>query len=184
MPFKRLHFEATTGEPFIEQPPPQKLGALTAPAESLLADMRMSTIWYAILERDPEEAKQKLYTIVRTDLHTDFPPGIEPPCIVNIDEGKTQVEKERIRRAVRALSTIYAKLVDRLVRFSPEYRADAFDSFRQDLIDKRVLIGPYECERFRAPTGETEVKKAKKPPTEKQLAARQLFAERARAGTL
>lgn len=162
MPFRLLNPKQPEEKPLLEAIAPPKLGFLGAPSESLLADMRMGTIWYTLLERDPEEARQKLYTIVRTDLHTDFPPGVEPPCIVRLDEAKTRVEEVRIRRAYRRLATVYAKLIDKLVRYNPESRPYAFDAFQQDLVDRGQIYKPYVCENFRKPAEETEAKGKRK----------------------
>ncbi len=163
MPFRLLNPKQPGGpEPPLEAIAPPKLGSLAAPSESLLADMRMSTIWYAILERDPDEARQKLFDTVKQVVGVDVVPDFVPPCVVRLDEARTKVEGERIRRAYRRLATVYAKLIDKLVRYNPESRPYAFDAFNQDLTDREQLIRPFLCENFRKPAEETEAKKSRR----------------------
>lgn len=164
MPFRLLYPKQ---KPYESTPP---LIATTAPKinplleDPLMADMRMATIWYAIFERDPTEARQKLLDTAKKITGADMVPDFFPPCIVAESEGKTKVEQARIRRAQKRMATIFANLVDRLVRYDPNYRMDAFDRFNQDLQDRALIWTPFECEKFRK-AEETEPKKKPKKRT-------------------
>lgn len=163
--------------PMVVGPPPSAVGY-----RGSNEFLRTPANWYSVMERSYQEAVEKLKSVLKTDLHVDPAPlGSIVPCIVDISEGKTREEKERIRRAHRKAATIFAHFFDRLVRYRPESRLFAFDNLEQEFMDSKLLWKPYSCEAFRTPKAtETEPKKSSKPPTEKQLAARERFAEMAR----
>lgn len=162
MPFEMLGPDAGPPET-MPMPAPPKLGVIQT-TEALMGDYRVPTIWAAIMERDPEEARQKLLSVIEKDIGAAPPPGFDVPCIVKEEEGKNHVERSGIRRAQRRMADNYAHLVDKLVRYRPESRGYAFESWDVDLDMRKSLWKPYECEAFRgaAPAKEAKAKAAKK----------------------
>lgn len=118
---------------------------------------RSQSTWYQLMNRNYSEAREKLVKIMEDLGIYDFDES-NIPCIVEYEEGRSQAEKDRIRRSYKVLSKIFANLIDRLARYRPESRAYAYDSFRDDLMTNRQLIKPYECDVFR----ETEPAKKRK----------------------
>lgn len=193
MPLRYLNYKPP--EPQVELPAkPQYLGPPPSRVGYKGSNefLRTPANWYSIMERSYQEAISKLKSVLKTDLHVDPAPlDSIVPCIVDIEEGRTREEKERIRRAHRKAATVFAHFFDRLVRYRPESRLFAFDNLTQDFQDSKILWAPYECTRFRPAVqtmlekgpaaAETEAKKPRKAPTPKQLEARRKFAEMARA---
>ncbi len=99
---------------------------------------------YSIMERSYREAVEKLKATIKNDMKIDPSPlDSFVPCIVDVDEGRTEKEKERISRAERRIARIFANLVGRLVRYRPESRLYAFVSAKQEFLDIKALGGPY-----------------------------------------
>jgi hypothetical protein len=144
----------------VPTPAPYKLGAIAANPE--LADYRVATWWIPYLERGWDEAIQKLHSIIKNDFKDD-PSKLDAilPCIINLKEARTRKEEESIWRVYRRFARMFASFVDRMVRYTPEYRMDAYDNLQQDLLNWKAFYRPYECKRFRAPE-EAEAKKKKK----------------------
>ena len=145
MPFKLLGREAPEQMPY---PAPPKLGAIQT-TEPLMGDFRTPTIWKAIMERDPEEAREKFLRVITQDLHAMPPVGFEVPCIVKQSEAHNHVQESGIRRAQTRMAEVYAGLIDKLVRYRPESRQYAFESYDVDLDARKQLWAPYTCEKFR-----------------------------------
>lgn len=145
----------------IPKPAPQKLGVIQT-TTALIADYRMNTIWYAIMERSFQEAVDKLKETVKTTFNEDPIHVAElVPCIVDIKEARTKREEQSIRRVHKRLSFMFAGLIDRLVRYEPASRPYAWDWLKQELINWRPLYREYTCENFRPKpiAEETDAKK-------------------------
>jgi len=105
--------------------------------------------WYQLLDRSTKEGRDKLLTLIREEFKiTDFDETMVP-CIVELEEGKSIPEKQRIKRAIKVMAKAYSGLIDRLVRYRLESRSYAYESFRDDLKQAEPLWFPYECDRFR-----------------------------------
>lgn len=155
------------------QPPPPAEGEfvkIATPEASIpsgraeVEDLRNPAIWNIAIDKSYAGALEKLKRTIRVDLAIyDIDVDAIFPCIVDEKEGGTQVEQRRIAHIHRKMSKLFAKLIDRLIRFQPEYRPDAVDAVRQDLIDFKVMWKPFECDKFRAPPlQEAEPKKKRK----------------------
>lgn len=148
------------------RPAPQKLGAIAENA--LVADYRFPTIWQSIMERSYKEATDTLTRTLTTDFKLDPTDTgavvLSTPCLVDVSEGRTQREKASILRVQKRLAKIFAGLIDRLFRYTGEYRKDAVDWYKQELLNWGPFIKPYKCEIFRV-AEETEPKKKGKKKT-------------------
>ena len=152
MPLRRLPhpLQPSPREPvIIPRPAPPKLGVIQT-TSPLIADYRVQTIWYAIMERSYLEAFDKLKKTVKDDFHDD-PQKIDEliPCVIELDEARTKREEEAIRRVHRKLAEIYAGFVDRLVRYRIESRPLAWDYLKDEMIRWKPYFRQYVCENFR-----------------------------------
>ena len=147
----------------VPQPAPYKLATIGANPE--LADYRVATWWVPYLERGWNEAIEKLHSIVKNDFKEDTDKLEFLPCIIDLKEARTKREEAAIERVHRRFARLFAGFVDRMVRYTPEYRFDAFDYLQQEVINWKPLYSPYECKRFRA-TEEEETKPRKRRKVE------------------
>jgi hypothetical protein len=160
MPFEMLGPKHEDQPEMMPLPNPPKLGVIQTTG-ALTGDYRVATIWVAIMERDPAEAREKLLSVIKNDIGATPPPSFEVPCIVKEEEGKNYKEKAAIRRAQRRQAMSYASLVDKLVRYRPESREYAWESWDIDQENRSVLWTPYQCDVFRKTEKPTNGKKKK-----------------------
>ena len=144
MPFEMLEPSPEKQPEMMPLPNPPKLGVIQTTEEALMSHYRVSTIWVAIMERDPAEAREKLLETVKT-ITGEVPKDFEVPCIVKEETGKNTRERTQIRRAQRKQAELYAGLVDRLVRYRPESRPFAYETWTDDQERWQALWKPYEC---------------------------------------
>ena len=149
MPFEMLGPGPEDQPEMMPLPNPPKLGVIQTSESALISDYRVPTIWVAIMERDPAEARETLLKVIRNDIKAEVPAGFEVPCIVKETEGKNHREEAAIRRAQRRQAMAYASLIDRLVRYRPESRGFAFEDWDIEQDRSAQLWKPYVCEVFR-----------------------------------
>jgi hypothetical protein len=167
MPFEMLGPKHEDQPEMMPLPNPPKLGVIQTSASALISDYRVATIWVAIMERDPAEAREKLLSVIKNDIGATPPPSFEVPCIVKEGEGKNYKEKAAIRRAQRRQAMAYASLVDKLVRYRPESREYAWEGWDIDQDNRSALWRPYVCDVFRKTEKPSTPKNGKKKAMEK-----------------
>ena len=153
MPFEMLGPGPEEQPEMMPLPNPPKLGVIQTSESALISDYRVPTIWVAIMERDPAEARETLLKVIRNDIKAEVPAGFEVPCIVKETEGKNHREQAAIRRAQRREAMGKLALTDEnLLRVSDligevgrhigSLRRQAAKAMRYKRLSKRLRILP------------------------------------------